>query len=331
MTEPRRPAVTFVHGWTDSGADALARRLAASAGGEVVVVVPGGAPQPTFAGVETVTTHESIGFRTRGCACCAQRIDLVDTLGRIARRRRPPAHIVVLELPGTDPATPVVTLLDDPDLARLVRLDAVLLAIDGPATTTAATGTPSPWPSDRLADAAMLADAVWISRGALLTPHGIQRATDAIQGLNPLAWVDASTTPRLADALSHSSWSPASTPSRLARLHTPFGAPGTHPAGGRNRTGSMTFAVDGLLDPDRLEEWLHALHGAAGARLLRIEAVLALADRDGPLHLSGCRTAVRHDPGPPWVHGAPHHSRLRIAGRDLALDDLGASLLACRV
>jgi len=330
MTGRHPTAVTFVHGWLDSGADELAVRLATSAAPDAVLVHPDQwAPSPP-PGIEAVPTRETIGFRTAGCACCAQRVDLIDTLGRIARRRRPPSHIVVLELAGADPATPVVTVLDDPDLTRLVRLNAVVLALDGPATATAVGTNLSPFPSEQLLEAAIMADAVWISRGRKLTPRGVQAVAAAVRGVNPLAPLDATSEPDLAHVLGSASWSPSSVPARLRHLRLPPECGTSPPPVDGARTGSMIFSVAGALDAERLDDWVHALHGAAGERLLRIEGVLSLAGQDRRLLVVGTRTAVRCEPGPPWRQDEPRVSWLRIAGRELELGDLGSTLLACR-
>ncbi|MGE3621973.1 MAG: GTP-binding protein [Acidimicrobiia bacterium] len=332
MSRPEPTSVTFVHGWLDGGAEQLGARLAAAAGPGTVVVHHGRSSLDVAPTVEVVTTGEEVGARSEGCACCAQRVDLVEVLGRIARRRRPPAHVVVVELPGADPATAVVTMLDDPDLRRLTHLNAVALAIDGPAVSAVVGdgGTTDPWPMATVLEATVLADLVWIAGGDRLTHQGVRLAAAPVRRVNPEVSLDASSAPRLDHLLRARAWSPASARRRLDRCGPARRPVAAHPAGTAPTTGATLLDVDGELDPDRLEAWIHVLHGAAGARLLRVDGVLALAGDEHRTHVVGCRASLHHEPGAPWAPGEARRSRLRLAGRDLDLGDLGAQLDACR-
>lgn len=322
--------VTIVHGWLDSDAGTLAVALAEAAGPGSVLLHHGFEDLLVPEGLDAIRVREQIGHRSPGCPCCAVRVDLIDALGRVARRRVPPAHIVVVELPGADAATSVVTLLEDRELGALVHLSAVVACLDGPTTATRmATRPHHPWPDTTMLDAVLLADYVWISHARDLTHHGICLAAAAVRNVNPVATVDAST-PRPEPILALGTWSPCRAAQRLDRLRTP-----AHPAGGRrvggpDWVGSTVLEVQGDLDSDRVEGWIAALHGAAGARLLRLEGVLALEGEAHRRHVLGCRTAFRQEPGTIWGDREDRRSRLRIAGRALDLSELRSELHDCR-
>jgi G3E family GTPase len=329
-----RIPVTVVHGWLDSGAGELAAGLAERAGPGVALVHPASTPPEPASGVERVAVREQVGHRSPGCPCCALRVDLVDALGRLTRRRVPPARIVVVELPGADAATTVVTLLEDPALHRSLRLDGVVVCLDGPATATAVAthGTTGAWPHDSLLDAVLLADHVWVGGVDRLTHEGIRSVALGVRGLNPLAPVDA-TAPDHRTMLAIRAWSHAGVAARLDRMCALPHPSAQHPddgTGGDGTTGSTLLEVDGALDPDRVEDWLDTLHGTVGARLLRIEGVLALDGEDRPRHVLGCRTAFSQQRGPRWRPGQARRSRLRLAGRSLDVGDLAVHLRACR-
>lgn len=322
--------VTIVHGWLDSGADRLAITLARGAGPAAVLVHHGFGDLGIPPDLEAVRVREQTGHRSPGCPCCAVRVDLLDGLGRLLRRRHPPRHVVVLELPGADPATSVVTILEDPDLQARAHLNAVVACLDGPTTAARmATGDQDPWPSPTMLHTTVLADYVWISHGRQLTHDGIRLAASAVRRVNPLATVDAST-PRPGPILERDAWSPDAVGRRLDSLPS-----GGHPAGGQavggpGWIGSTLLEVDGSLDSDRVEDWISALHGASGARLLRLEGVLALEGDGRRRHVIGCRTAFRQQPGPSWRVDEHRRSRLRIAGSGLDLRALHAELSDCR-
>ena len=79
---------------------------------------------------------ESIVLMDRGCLCCALRSDLSDQLDELYSKRMraeiPQFKRVVIETSGlADPAPILQTLVSDPMLAALYRLDGVIATVDG--------------------------------------------------------------------------------------------------------------------------------------------------------------------------------------------------------
>jgi G3E family GTPase len=79
---------------------------------------------------------ESVVLLDRGCLCCALRSDLAGQLDELYTRRLrkelPPFRRVVIETTGlADPAPILQTLVAEPMLAALYRLDAVVTTADG--------------------------------------------------------------------------------------------------------------------------------------------------------------------------------------------------------
>lgn len=319
--------VTVVHGWLDGAGDRLAAQLADLGGPGTALLHGRGFDQPLSGDVEVLRIKEQVAYRAPGCSCCTVRVDLVDDLGRLLRRRQRPDRVIVAEVPGADPATSVVSLLSDPALRDDCHLDGVLVGLDGPALATAiAERVDDPWAAASVLDATILADHVWIAGGRALTHRGVLLAASAARSVNPLATVD-SATPTDGRLLRLDAWSPTRLPARLRQL-----ARAAHPSargGGAVHTGTVSLVVDGLLDGDRLEDWVHELHGTAGTRLLRIEGELAIAGEEHRQLVVGCRTTVRTSDGAAWGDDLPC-SRLRLAVRHLELGDLDEQLLDCR-
>jgi len=72
---------------------------------------------------------------SNGCVCCTLRRDLVKTLrdapGRFSREGMPWFDRVILETTGiADPAPIINTLMNDPKIARLYRLDGVIVTVN---------------------------------------------------------------------------------------------------------------------------------------------------------------------------------------------------------
>src|SRR6202167_4342418 len=81
------------------------------------------------------TAFEDAVLLKSGCICCTVRGDLVDTLTSLAARRRsgeiPPFSRVAIETTGlADPAPILHTIMAEPSLTSLYRLDRVVTTVD---------------------------------------------------------------------------------------------------------------------------------------------------------------------------------------------------------
>lgn len=322
MHEP--VAVTLVAGWLDDAATLLGARLAATTPGSALLHAS--SVDVAAAGVEVVAVDEEIAYRSDGCPCCAVRLDLVDRLGLLVRRRRPPARAIVVGLPGSDVATAAVTLREDPLLSSSCQLDGIVACVPGHVLLGAGlAGSTAPWPAPELLDAALLADVVWITDAATLTIPEIRRAASLVRNVNPTAAIDATSLPEAGRMLGLRSWAFEAVAAHVERTECAL-----HPAGScTHATGSILLRTDRPLDGDRAGQWIDELYATTGSRLLRLDAVLRLAD-DGRRHLvQGCRTSFRSVREPAWPDGERCASRLRIVGRDLDVGRLVDSFDAC--
>lgn len=317
--------VTLVAGWIDADAEAslLGVRMASATGGALLHT--GMAEPCASGGVEAVAVDEEVAYRSPGCPCCAVRLDLVDHLGLLARRHRPPGLAVVVGSPGSDAATSVVTLLEDPLLRRRCRLDGVVTCVSGRALAAAVTSGVDPWPSPSLLDAVLLADVVWIADAAALTVAGIRQAAWAVRSVNPAAAIDATTAPDVSRMVGLRSWALESAASHVERVER-----SRHPAcPAAVPTGSSLLRTDRPLDPDLLDGFLDELHGTTGARLLRLDGVVQLASDDRRHLVQGCRTSLRARAGSRWRAGEHRASRIRIVARGVDVDHLVGTFEAC--
>lgn len=66
---------------------------------------------------------------SNGCICCSLRDDFMATVQRVLERQEPPEHIIIEASGVSDPAA-IARGFDEPGIADLVRLDAVLVVVD---------------------------------------------------------------------------------------------------------------------------------------------------------------------------------------------------------
>ncbi len=128
--------ITLLTGYLGSGKTTLLARLLAhpELRDTAVLVNEFGAialdHQLLYSATETIVLLE------RGCLCCALRSDLSEQLDQLYSRRMrkeiPEFQRVVIETTGlADPAPILQTLVSEPMLAALFRLDAVVTTVDG--------------------------------------------------------------------------------------------------------------------------------------------------------------------------------------------------------
>jgi G3E family GTPase len=314
--------VTLVAGWLDDGAAVLGQRMAANTPG--AAILHAGLVGVGAAG-EVIALEEEIAHRSPGCPCCAVRLDLLDWLGLLARRREPPSHAVVVGALGTDLGAAAVTILDDPALRRGCRLDGVVACVPGKALSAAvAARVEDPWPSPALLEAVLLADVVWITDAAELTVDGLRMASRVVRSVNPTAAIDATRSPDVERLLQLRSWSPEAAARQVERL-----ARATHPAGIVMPTGATLLSGERPLDADRVERFLAELRATAGSRLLRLDAVFAIEGDDRRQLVQGCRSALRVRPGRAWADDEVRRSQVSIVARDLDVEHLAPAFAAC--
>lgn len=238
-----------------------------------------------------------------GCLCCTIRGDLSRTLReapwRFAREGRCWFDRVVIETTGlADPAPILHTLMTDPQLATLYRLDTVLTTVD--AATGMATLDAQPEAIKQIA----VADRLLLTKTDLVAAGDAAVLRDRISSINPAApmvtvtggIVDPAT---LFDA---GMWDPASKSSDVRRwlseeaYHADHHHHHHHDV---NRHGDGIHATcltfDTPLEPQAFERWLGLLTMFRGEDLLRVKGIVHLAGHPCPVVVHG----VQHVFHPP--------------------------------
>lgn len=239
-----------------------------------------------------------------GCLCCTIRGDLSRTLRdapwRFAREGRCWFDQVVIETTGlADPAPILHTLMTDPRLETLYRLDAVIATVD------AATGMATLDTQPEAVKQAAVADRLLLTKTDLVDGAGQGAIRDRLAALNPAAPVitvtDGAVDPSL--LFDVGLWNPASKGDDVQR----WLAEEAHHAGHHHhhhhhdvnrhddgiRATCLTF--DTPLDPLAFERWLGLLTMFRGADMLRVKGIVNLAGHDAPVIVHG----VQHVFHPP--------------------------------
>jgi G3E family GTPase len=233
-------------------------------------------------------SEESFVSASTGCLCCVVRDDLTQTLLHLLRRREagevPRYARVLIETSGlADPAPILHALMTDEALSATHALRGVVTLVD--AQHGAATLARHPEAQRQV----MLADRILVTKPDLAAPP-----RDAIRALNPAAPLRQATHGAAdPDWLFAAAPRPAELPDWAAR----------HTAG----IASIVIEREAPIPALALTLWLQGLAEHAGARLLRLKGLVALAeqpDRPAVLH------AIQHMVHPlEWLQAWPSADR----------------------
>jgi G3E family GTPase len=130
------------------------------------------------------TPSENTVLLSSGCLCCTVRGELVETLADLFAKRRdgviPRFDRVVVETTGlADPVPILQTLVNDPELAPLFRLDSVVTLVDG-----INGGTQFDEHPESIKQAAV-ADRLLITKTDLAAPEAIEALRGRLARINP--------------------------------------------------------------------------------------------------------------------------------------------------
>lgn len=316
-TPPPTVPVTVVAGGPEAAA--VVSALAARPG--VAAIAPSGmlagrGRRPTVA-----ATVADVAERRPGCACCRVRLDLVDGLVRLVRRRIPLEAVVVGVGAHDDPATAIRTILSDPDLSRLVHLDSLLVTIDAVSLATRlATGLP--FGDQLLLDRLAMADRVLVAGSGRLTAEAVERLGAVLRSLARFGPVQEMTEATIVRG--------------LAAWH---GCPNVEPAvdappfdsGGAVVPETVVLEQAGALDPDGVDEWLHGLLARHGRSTLRVQGVLAVAGMPWRVCCHAVRSFTASHPEQEHpTNRRCDRSFVAVAGFGLDADELATGLEATR-
>lgn len=264
-----------------------------------------------------------------GCVCCTVRGDFVAALEDLLRGRDndrlPPFSRVLVETTGlADPAPLLFTLMTHPYLVLRYRLDGVVCVVDavnGGATLDA---------HEEAVKQVAMADRLVLTKTDLITTEALKSSEAALRArlarLAPGAPVlDAARGEAGAEALLGAGLYDPSTKTpdvsrwladaRVAAAESALGQT-SNPHDARIR--AFTLATEAAISASTLDMFLELLRATYGANLLRMKAIVRLAeDPDTPVVLHG----VQHVMHPPsrlasWPDD-DHRTRLVMIVRDL--------------
>ena len=271
---------------------------------------------------------------SNGCLCCTVRGELTDTLvslreglasGRVKALRR-----VVIETTGlADPAPVIQSIIGATEISRDYSVDGVITLVD------AVNGLSTLDHHEEARRQAAMADRLVLTKKTLADTAAIPALEARLKALNPMAAIvdgDADDVARYA-TLSFGLYDPATKIADVSRWlhddhdhhHHDHGDHDDHDHHHHHHDGSIrAFSIihDRPVDPAAIGMFVDLLRSAHAEKLLRMKAVVQLADDpDRPLVLHGVQS-VFHQPErlPRWPDPSDRRTRMVLITRDLPAD-----------
>ena len=353
---PERLPVSVITGFLGSGKTTLLKHLLAhpDMGETAVVINEFGETGLDHLLVEKA--EDDTVLLSSGCLCCTVRGDLIDALRRLFRRRHkgeiPAFRRLVIETTGlADPAPILHTLMQDPVLTAVYRLDGIITTID------AVNGEMQMDRQMEPVKQAAVADRLLLTKCDLAKPEDIARLEARLRTLNPAALLQRASHGVIepntlfnaglynpeTKSLDVQRWLREEAYAERAAQdhdhhhgHDHHGHDHAHDEGhlhlDRNRHDDhiRAFCVtrDQPLDWQRFCAWIDMLTATRGADLLRMKGLLNVTGETAPVAVHG----VQHLFHPPVVlpawPDADRRSKIVLITRDIAPDTIQESLEA---
>jgi G3E family GTPase len=283
--------ITLLTGFLGSGKTTLLSRLLAHPGLANTAVLVNEFGEIALDHELLYAATESIVLLAGGCLCCALRSDLAEQLDdlytRRLRKELPPFERAVIETTGlADPAPILQTLVSEPMLAALYRLDAIVTTVDGQF-------------GERQLDEhfesvkqAALADRIVVTKADLATEEELAALEARLRALNPAAPIARAVDGRVdPDFVLGSGLHVAATaPGRFGEwlraeryLPLPPNPSGRSALGAHDsRIHAFAIVFDQPVSGTRLWQGLETLIERSGEKLLRVKGIVNVVGQMQP-------------------------------------------------
>jgi G3E family GTPase len=250
------------------------------------------------------TPSENTVLLSSGCLCCTVRGDLVETLADLYSKRRdgtiPSFDRVLVETTGlADPVPILQTLVADPELAPLFRLDSVVTLVDGVNGALQLDAHPES------VKQAAVADRLLVTKTDLADPQAVEVLIERLRRINPGAQVERPVSGDIEPDTIFGAGIAAVDGAPLKRwlneaafVETEAGyrhAQHAHADVNRHDDHVRAFCIyyEAPVTAPGLEMWLNMLAALRGAKLLRVKGLLNVEGR--PVAIHAVQTLI-HEP-----------------------------------
>jgi G3E family GTPase len=314
--------VTVLTGYLGAGKTTLLNRILSENHGQKFAVIVNEFGEIGIDNELVIGADEEVFEMNNGCICCTVRGDLIRILDGLMKRRGTFDAIIVETTGLADPAPVAQTFFMDQDVSAAARLDAVVTVAD------------AKWLKDRLHDSAeaenqiAFADVILLNKVDLVSDAELQEVERLIRAINPYARLIRTNhcDVPIAEVLGRNAFDL----DRILEIEPDFLEEGHHHHH-NDDVRSLSFTIDGEVEPELFMPWLTKLTQDQGPDILRCKGIVAFPDEPKRFVFQGVHMIIDGDVQRDWKAGEKRTSRAVFIGRNLDKDAIQKGFESCAV
>ena len=354
--------VTVLTGYLGAGKTTLLNRILSEPHGKRYAVIVNEFGEIGIDNDLVVGADEEVFEMNNGCICCTVRGDLIRILEGLMRRKGKFDAIIVETTGLADPAPVAQTFFVDQDVQDAARLDAVVTVAD--AKWLSARLKDAPEAKNQIA----FADVIVVNKTDLVSPEELREVEARIRGINPYAKLHRSVKsnvpldavlgknafdldrileiePAFLDADDHDHAHDHDHDHDHAHDHDCGPDCGHDHHHGHHHHDhdhghglkavhdeemqSVSFTIDGYVDPNKFMPWVNELVQREGPNILRSKGILAFKDEPKRFVFQGVHMILDGDLQREWKPEEKKISKIVFIGRNLKTDELRDGFMKC--
>ncbi|MBM3608067.1 MAG: GTP-binding protein [Alphaproteobacteria bacterium] len=322
QASPDKIPVTVITGYLGAGKTTLLNRILSEPHGRKYAVIVNEFGEIGIDNDLVVGADEEVFEMNNGCICCTVRGDLIRIFEGLMKRASRFDGIIVETTGLADPAPVAQTFFVDDEVAAATRLDSIVTVAD--AKFLPARLRDSHEAENQLA----FADTILLNKTDLVSPAELRTVEARIRAINPYAKIHHTQNCSVAfgDVLNRNAFDL----DNILELEPDFLSGEDH-HDHDDKVRSVSFQIDGEVNPEKFMPWIHSVVQTDGASILRSKGILAFPKEPRRYVYQGVHMLLSGNLQRAWRDGEARRSRIVFIGRDLDMEGLRAGFENCRI
>ena len=322
-----RVPVTVVTGFLGSGKTTLVNYILSENHGKRIAVIENEFGEIGIDDALVIDAEEEIFEMNNGCICCTVRGDLIRILGTLMKRRDKFDYILVETTGLADPAPVAQTFFVDEEIRTQLRLDAIVTVVDAKHLAIHLFEEKEEGIENEALEQLAFADRVLINKVDLVNEEELLLVEKQIRSINAGASLVRTQMSKV-----DLDWvlnARAFELSRVLEVDPQFLEESEHMHD--QSITSVGIEVDGLVDLEKINDWLGWLLREKGPEIFRMKGILNINGSENRFVFQGVHMLFDGQPDRAWRTDETRVNKMIFIGRNLDRDDLNSRFRACLV
>ena len=312
--------VTVLTGYLGAGKTTLLNRILTHEHGKKVAVIVNEFGEVGIDNQLIINADEEIFEMNNGCICCTVRGDLIRIISNLMRRRDKFDHLVIETTGLADPAPVIQTFFMDEEVKSQSFLDAVVTVVD-------AKHIWQHWDADEAQEQIAFADVILLNKIDLVEPDVVDELERRIRSMNAMTKIYRTRNAEIEmdDLLGVKAFDL----SRALEIDPEFLGEDAHQHD--ETVGSVAIVEPGIIDGQRLNDWIGGLLQTQGPDIFRMKGILNIDGEDNRYVFQGVHMLFDGTRDRPWRTNETRKNELVFIGRNLNETELKEAFRKCLV